>query len=232
MNLKKMNKKTKKTLLWITDIVANVIIIFVLVIVIQKWIIAPFDVSGASMCDTLNFIDGKCVNDYGEKIIINEIGYLFSEPERGDIVVFQADEDDEKYFIKRIIGLPGETVKIEKGQVYISPTDSNDKFILEENYLNDYNKGNTKNYLPGLHTYEVPENSYFVLGDNRNASTDSRSCFESSIRDNDCRENRSKSFIPKDLIRGKAWIIWWPLKNISIVKDPVYEIASESLEEK
>ena len=105
-----MKEKTKKVLLWLLDLIINIGIIFVLVLVIQKWIIAPFDVSGASMCDTLNLINNECHNCYGEKIIINEAVYLFNEPERGDIVVFKVPNSEEKYFIKRIIGLPGETV--------------------------------------------------------------------------------------------------------------------------
>ena len=74
-----MKEKTKKILLWILDLGINLVIIFALVVVIQKWFVAPFDVSGASMCSTLNVIDGNCVNSYGEKIIfLCFINYIIS----------------------------------------------------------------------------------------------------------------------------------------------------------
>ena len=227
-----MKEKTKRILLWILDLTINIGIIFVLVLIIQKWVVAPFDVSGASMCDTLNFVDGECKNGYGEKIIINEAGYFFSEPERGEIVVFKAPHDnpdeEEKYFIKRVIGLPGETVEIKKGEIYVTPKDSKEAVKITEDYLNADNKGKTKTFFSGFSVFEVPENKYFLLGDNRGASTDSRSCFSSSISI-DCKNSPDKAFINKDAIRGKAWIVWWPLTNIRIIDHPEY---SESLAEK
>lgn len=230
-----MTEKTKKILLWIFDLAINLAIIFGLVLIIQKWLIAPFDVSGASMCDTLNIIDGKCVNEYGEKIIINEATYLFNEPERGDIVVFKADKDIDKYFIKRVIGLPEETVEIRNGYIYITKKGETSSTKLEENYLNLTNKGNTRPYFSDMTVFEVPENNYFLLGDNRSSSTDSRSCFISSIKDS-CKSDSTKAFIPRAQIRGKAWVVWWPLSNIRILQDGEYveldQINSESLEEK
>ena len=163
---------------------------------------------------------------------INEAGYFFSEPERGEIVVFKAPHDnpdeEEKYFIKRVIGLPGETVEIKKGEIYVTPKDSKEAVKITEDYLNADNKGKTKTFFSGFSVFEVPENKYFLLGDNRGASTDSRSCFSSSISI-DCKNSPDKAFINKDAIRGKAWIVWWPLTNIRIIDHPEY---SESLAEK
>jgi len=226
-----MDTKIRKALLWILDLAINIAIIFGLVMIIQKWFIAPFDVSGASMCNTLNFMEGKCINGYGEKIIINEATYIFNQPERGEIVVFKTDEDEDKYFIKRIIGLPGETVKIEDGEVYVTTSDESKTFQLEEDYLNAENKGNTNPYFRDFSVFEVPEDYYFVLGDNRMSSTDSRSCFQSSISKS-CKSNGKEAYVPKDLIRGKAWIVWWPLSSLRIIEDPKYQTVSVSLEEK
>lgn len=217
--------KTKKALYWLLDLGLNVVVILGLVIIIQTWIIAPFDVSGKSMCDTLNNINGECVNGYGEKIIINEILYLFSDPKRGDIIVFKIpkeDASDEKYYIKRIIGEPGDTIKIEEGEVFVKIKDEKEFQKIKETYLNDFNKGNTKTYFEGVNTYEVPENKYFVLGDNRNSSTDSRSCFESTLS-SDCKNELSKAFIDKEIIRGKASLVFWPINKIRILEGHEYQ---------
>lgn len=212
-----MTEKTKKILLWILDISLNLLIIFVLVFVIQKWIIAPFDVSGSSMCNTLNFFDNECHAGYGEKIIINEAGYAFNDPQRGDIVVFKAphenQDDEEKYFIKRIIGTPGDTVEIKSGEVYVKPKGSDKSIKIDEPYLNETNAGNTQPYFSNFSVFEVPTDKYFLMGDNRQASTDSRSCFQSSISLN-CKQNPEKAYVERKAIRGKAWIVWWPLTTI------------------
>lgn len=224
-----MNDRTKKILLWLLDLGINIAIIFILVLVIQKWIIAPFDISGSSMCNNLNVVNGECQNSYGEKIIINEAGYFFNDPERGEIVVFKASQtEDDKYFIKRVIGLPGDTIELKNGQVFLKKAESEEIIQLKEPYLNEQNQGNTNEFLSGFSVFEVPQDHYFLMGDNRVASTDSRSCFQSSISTN-CKDHPENSFINRDDIRGKAWFVWWPLKNIRIIPHHIYE---ESLAEK
>jgi signal peptidase I len=220
-----MEKKNKKIFLWIVDLLVNLGVILILVVVIQKWIVAPFDVSGSSMCDTLNKVEGECQSGYGEKIIINEALYVFNDPVRGDIVVFKSPEHSDKYFIKRVIGLPGDIVEIRDGEIYIN----NEQ--IDEPYLNDTNRGNTKIYLSNFSVFEVPEDQYFMLGDNRKASTDSRSCFSSTLSIT-CKENPEKAFIQRDSIRGKAWLVWWPLSSFRTIESYDYGLSSESLAEK
>ncbi len=218
------NTKTKKAIYWILDLALNVVVIFGIVIIIQTWIVAPFDVSGKSMCDTLNIINGECVNDYGEKIIINEVLYLFKEPQRGEIVVFKIpheNKSEEKYFIKRIIGVAGDKIKIENGEVFIQTKNSSEFIKLEEPYLNQYNKSNTKVYFEYNTEWEVPEDHYFLLGDNRNYSTDSRTCFDGT-QTMSCKTDKNRAFVHKDIIRGKASIVWWPFKNMRTIKTTEY----------
>jgi signal peptidase I len=209
-----MKNSTKKIGLWFLDLIINIAIIFSLVLVIQTWIIAPFDVSGASMCDTLNFVDDQCQGSYGEKIIINEAGYLIGDPERGDVVVFSSPADEDKYYIKRVIGLPGDNVEIKAGEVYVN------EIKLKEDYLNESNNGKTQSHF-NFNVFDVPEGSYLLFGDNRKASTDSRTCFQGSISA-DCKKNPELAYVKRDLIRGKAWVVWWPVQNIRLMKDPEY----------
>ena len=99
----------------------------------------------------------------GDRIIGSRLAYLFQEPKRDDIIIFRFPDDESQVFIKRVIGLPGETVRIVDGQVYINGAD----LPLEEIYLKEVPKGS-------FGPYEVPQDSYFVMGDNRNNSHDSR----------------------------------------------------------
>lgn len=223
-----MKKKTSEIVaVWIFDLVVNILIIFALVVVIQTWIIAPFDVSGSSMCDSLNVINGQCQTGHGEKIIINKALYLFNEPERGDIIVFKLEADPEtsitedKYFIKRVIGLPGDTVEIEDGKVFVTKKNSEDKIEIQEPYLNETNAGNTEIRYESMRAFIVPENEYFVLGDNRKVSTDSRSCFDTPTSQ-DCPLNPEKAFVKTESIQGKAWVVWWPLSNLQIINQATY----------
>lgn len=121
-----------------------------------------------------------------EWIIVNKLAYKFGEPQRGDVIVFDPPVASEKPYIKRIIGLPGETVEIKPGQVFIHKTDGS-TILLDEPYI--------KEAFPTTYTSKtVPENEYFVMGDNRNNSTDSRNGW----------------FVSRDEIIGKDWIVIWP----------------------
>lgn len=141
--------------------IARVLIISILIVVPIRYFIAqPFVVRGASM--EPNFSDR-------EYLIVDEVSYAFRNPVRGEVVIFHYPRMTEQYLIKRIIGLPGERVTIKKGQVMIANASSPDGFILEESYLDP------SQFLTGPDlSMQLGPNEYFVMGDNRNFSSDSR----------------------------------------------------------
>lgn len=142
-------------------------------------------VSGSSMENTLSD---------GDNLIVDKITYRFSDPKRYDIIVFPYQYEENTYFIKRIIGLPGETVQIVDGIIYI------DGEALQESYGREA----MKNSGLAADPVTLGEDEYFVLGDNRNDSTDSR--------------DPSVGKIPRDRIIGRAWVRIWPLSKIGILR--------------
>lgn len=129
----------------------------------------------------------------GDRIIGNRLAYTFSDPQRFDIIIFHYPDDESQLFIKRIIGLPGETVEIIDGRIYINGSDE----PLED--------VETKEPASGTFgPYEVPEDCYFVMGDNRNNSLDSRYW--------------TNTFVSRDEILGKAVFRYWPLTEIKLIK--------------
>lgn len=131
---------------------------FVLAILINKFVILNEEIPSGSMENTIMT---------GDKVLTFRLAYLFSEPKRGDIVVFPFPDDESVDYIKRIIGLPGETVEIRDGEVFIN----NSEEALDEPYVKEDwdEEGDSDNY-----TFIVPEDSYFMMGDNRRDSLDSR----------------------------------------------------------
>jgi len=186
-----MNNKLTEVLKFIWELVKIFIVVLVVVVPIRVWVMQPFFVSGASM--EPNF-------ENGEYLIVDEISYRFNEPERGDVVVFKYPYDRSQYFIKRIIGLPGETVLIKDGKIIISDVNNVSGFVLREDlYLqNTYTQGNE--------SIELNEDEYFIMGDNRSASLDSRMFGP----------------IKKSDIVGRAWIRGWPIERMKVFNDPVY----------
>ena len=130
----------------------------------------------------------------GDNLIVDKITYRFSDPKRYDIIVFPYQYEDNTYFIKRIIGLPGETVQIVDGTIYINGE------VLDESYGREV----MKNSGMAADPITLGEDEYFVLGDNRNDSTDSR--------------DPSVGKIPRDRIIGRAWVRIWPLSKIGILR--------------
>lgn len=215
------------TIYFLLDLAFNIVVIVALVFAIRTYAISPFQVFGPSMCDTLNNIDSKCQESFGEYLIVNKalyypfFGRRFETPQRGDIIVFRPPHNSKDFYIKRIIGLPGEKIKIQNGAVYIFNNEHQSGWKLPEEYLSDANQGQTFPILSQIVTnYEVPKDTYFVLGDNRTKSTDSRTCFRGP-GDRDC-DDPINHFLPVENIEGKAWIVLWPFNKIRILKDPQY----------
>jgi signal peptidase I len=218
----------KSTGIFWLDVALNIIMIVALVVIIRTFIISPFQVYGPSMCDTLNNVDGTCQRAYGEYLIVNKLGYQnifgwkIGVPKRGDIIVFHPPMNNNEFFIKRIIGLPGETVQLKDGKVYVFNQEKPEGFELKEDYLNSINSGNTNPFNRNNTVFEVPKDSYFVMGDNRTASSDSRSCFQETASNEPCKGEGKSPFLTMDHIEGKAWLVLWPLNKISALKDPTY----------
>jgi signal peptidase I len=168
-----------------------IVVSLVIVWIVRSFIVQPFYVRGASM--EPNFED----NEY---LIVNEIGYRFATPERGDVVVFRYPLDPSEFFIKRIIGLPGETIGIERGSVTIKNSSSPNGFILKEPYL----PANT--FTGGETMITLDEDQYYVLGDNRSSSSDSRRWGPLNRRN----------------IVGRVWLRAWPVSRIGAIHSPMY----------
>jgi len=145
----------KDNVLW--ELIKFAILALLIVIPIRIFIAQPFIVNGNSMVPTF---------EHSEYLIVDEISYRLSAPERGDVIVFRYPRDRSKFFIKRIIGLPNDTVIIEGSQITIKNDGVPDGFLIDEPFV----KNKSTNFLETT----LGDNEYFVMGDNRTASSDSR----------------------------------------------------------
>jgi len=162
---------------FVRDLIETLLLAALLYVIINA-VTARVRVDGFSMRPTL---------EDGEFVLVNRLSYLFGEPERGDIVVFAYPLNPDEDLIKRVIGLPGDQIRIFDGQVWINGEQ------LDEPYINA---------APGYGgMWDVPEDALFVLGDNRNDSSDSHSW----------------GFLPMDSLIGKAVIIYWPPPQWSVL---------------
>jgi len=170
------------------------VLIAVIVFVSLRFTVQSYTVVMSSM--EPNFQDGEC-------IMVNKLSYRSSGPQRGDVIIFDPSFDSEYPFIKRVIGLPGETVEINDGKVAINgtPLEENEYIAAQPDYT--------------MSAQEVPENEYFVLGDNRNYSNDSHNGW-TVLRDN---------------IIGKAWFTYWPPSKLGVVKHYSYPELNETVEQ-
>ncbi len=168
----------------IYELVQVVAISLAIIIPVRYFLIQPFYVKGASM--EPSFYDH-------EYLIIDELSYRFGQPNRGDIVVFHYPNDTKQYFIKRVIGLPGETVEVADGKIKIYNDKEPNGMILHESYLDQDKTLTTR-------TVTLKSDEFFVLGDNRIASLDSR--YFGAVK--------------RDLVVGKVWLRGWPLDRWKI----------------
>ncbi len=177
----------RKFFLFVWEIVKVVSISLAIILPVRYFLIQPFYVKGASM--EPNFHDH-------EYLIVDEISYRFASPERGQVVVFRYPKNPQEYYIKRIIALPGEEVQIKDGKVIIFNDNNPDGMTLNESYL----PADLETIDNSGAKVKVSDNEYFVLGDNRNASKDSRVFGP----------------VDKTFLTGKVLFRGWPLEKITV----------------
>ncbi|MPL60390.1 Signal peptidase IB [bioreactor metagenome] len=162
----------------IKDWIISILIAVILAFFIRYFIVELYMVDGPSMRPTL-------LN--GERLVVNKFVYRFKSPEKGEVIVFRYPRDPSRDFIKRVIAVPGDTVEIKDGRVFVNGQ------LLKETYILEKTRGSYP-----LAT--IPEGHIFVMGDNRNNSEDSRF--------------RDVGFVSYDLVKGKAIAVFWPLDHI------------------
>ncbi|MEW5761755.1 MAG: signal peptidase I [Bacillota bacterium] len=162
------------------EILESLLIALVLAVIIRIFVIEPFFIPSGSMEPTLF---------EGDRIIVSKLAYRFGTPQRGDVIVFKYPRDPSRVFVKRVIGLPGETVALRNSHLYVDGRE------VSEPYLPPGLR------FPDFGPVRVPTGCLFMLGDNRNSSDDSRVW----------------GFLDRDLVIGKAVAIYWPLDRLRII---------------
>ena len=172
------------------EIITFAVLAVVIVVPIRLFVAQPFVVEGESMYPTF---------DSGDYLIVDQLSYRFTEPKRGDVVVFRYPNDETVFYIKRIIGLPGETVHIEQGKTSVTKTDGT-KIELDESYV-----------VAEDATYSLDRSlgpdEYFVMGDNRPKSSDSRTW----------------GALPEKDLMGRAYVRLLPVEGIGVLPGAVAE---------
>lgn len=161
--------------------IVTTIIVAVVIFVLLQTTVQSFIVVGSSMKPNL---------EPGQRLLVSKIAYRFGEPQKGEVIVFQPPRNKNTDYIKRIIALPGDTIEIKEGVVYVN------NVALDEPYIKNLTTDTLK-------PTEIPENEYFVLGDNRNNSNDSYDW----------------GTVPRQNIIGKAWISFWPPEHWGTVSN-------------
>jgi len=166
---------------WVKEWGEPIVVAFMLAMLIKTFLVQPFKIPTGSM--RMTFIEK-------DRILVNRLLYRFDDPERGDIVVFKYPVDRKRAFIKRLIGLPGDIVEIKEGKIYINGEIVTDPRIRKNYY---YNRDDWQFGRRGM-KINVPENKYFVLGDNSAHSSDSRNW----------------GFVDRKDFLGRSFFIYWP----------------------
>ncbi len=169
---------------FVWEVVKFAFLALIIVVPIRVYVAQPYIVSGSSMVPTFQ---------NGNYLIVDQLSYRIREPERGDIVIFKYPKDPSKFFIKRVIALPNETLEIQDGAVTIKNQMSPDGFTLDEPYnMSEFND---------TMTFTLGEAEYFVMGDNRGASLDSRYW----------------GALPRALVVGRTLVRLFPLSDVSFL---------------
>ncbi len=191
MNKKEMtvkdteNKEIQKSKLReVLDFLTPIIIALIIAMILKYCVFANIIVPSGSMLNTIQEKD---------RLIVSRLDYKFNEPERYDVAVFKYPDDEKTLFVKRIIGLPGETVNIVDGTVYVTGTDGK-TIELRDDFVSEENKDNYNG------TFVVPEDCYFVMGDNRDTSVDSRYW-------------TTTNFVSRDKFIGKVMFRYYPFNT-------------------
>ena len=180
----------RKIYSFLIDSVQTFLMAAAVFLVIYIFLFRPFEVKGESMFP--NFLNK-------EYVLTNLISLRFSDPKQGEVIVFKSPTDAEKDYIKRVIGVPGDTVEVRNGQIFV-----NGNLLDESPYLDSSVKTFGGAFLKEGVAVTVPDGQYFVMGDNRLYSSDSREW----------------GFVTKEAIIGRSFLVYWPLADVKIIKNP------------
>ena len=210
------------TLMTVIKFLRDIVVIFLIAFAIRSFLVTPFQIQGVSMDDSFSDHEYILVNTFGYlnfdthfneflhsnpdpvsgtiAQLLKKISIHVGDPKRGDVIVLKPHIDKSReYYIKRVIGLPGETIRIFDGKVFIKKVDAENFVEINEPYLSLVNSGQTLvNDQRTEKIFEIPENSYWVMGDNRLNSSDSRNCFKN------CNLPNSTHFLAREDILGKV----------------------------
>jgi len=172
----------------VRDIITTILIALIVFAILQVTV-GSFKVYGQSMVPTV---------ENGDYILVNKLSYILGNPHRGEIVIFHHPQNSKNDLIKRIIGLPGDTVEIKDGKLFVNDIELQEEYILEPPKYK-------------YHQSEIPPDHYLVLGDNRNNSADSHNGWT----------------VPRENIVGKAWLNYWPISNWAVIKHDAPGLANK-----